>query len=74
MWRISNLDSFMKHHKRFLDHSPQVYVSAFLIQRHYHLFEKGLDGTHFDVLLDHFTACLHRMWVEENVIEALGRH
>ena len=36
--------------------------------RHQHLFEMGLNETHFDILQEHFMNALHENWVEENII------
>jgi hypothetical protein len=48
-------------------------VRHLILNRHESLFDRGLDETYFDVVMEHFTATLKEMNVDPSVIsEAVG--
>ncbi|KAL3936763.1 MAG: hypothetical protein SGBAC_007984 [Bacillariaceae sp.] len=51
------------------DFDPKAYI----IQRHYRLFAKGLNETHFDRVVVHFVAALSGMWVDQELIDETKR-
>jgi hypothetical protein len=67
------------HQKRFMilafTEIPKDFdVAAFIIERHYGLFNMGLNETHFDLVAGHLVAALQQMCVQQEVIdEVVGR-
>ena len=61
------------HQKRFMivafTHIPEDFdVASFIVQRHYRLFQMGLNETHFDLVANHLVTALRQMWVEQEEI------
>ena len=61
------------HQKKFLSLAlteipPDFNAKAYIIERHYRLFERGLNETHFDKVVGHLEAALSGMWVEPKLI------
>mmetsp|Transcript_26142 Transcript_26142/g.63748 ORF Transcript_26142/g.63748 Transcript_26142/m.63748 type:complete len:191 (+) Transcript_26142:112-684(+) len=49
-------------------------AKAYLIERHYRLFAKGLNETHFDRVVVHLEAALSGLWVEPKLIAETKEH
>jgi hemoglobin len=77
---FANTDMAMlrAHQKRFMvlafTEIPKDFdVAAFMVKRHYRLFEMGLNETHFDQVTGHLVEALKQMWVEPEVIDDVVR-
>ena len=77
----TNMKLLRAHQKRFMviafTKIPEDFnVASFIVQKHYRLFMKGLNETHFDLVVEHLIAALKQMWVEQEeideIIEILG--
>jgi hemoglobin len=70
-----NMASLRAHQKRFMimafSEIPKDFdVAAIIIERHYRLFNMGLNETHFDLLVaGHLVAALQQMGVQQEVID-----
>lgn len=69
-----NMAMLKMHQKRFMMMAfttiPEDFdLGAYIIERHWRLFEKGLNETHFDLVAGHLVATLKEMWVEHKVID-----
>jgi len=73
-----NMDSLKKHQRSFMkvaftEIPKEVDVEQMMFKKHYMLFKKGLNETHFDLVAGHFVGTLESLGVASNLIdEAVG--
>eukprot|EP00980_Cylindrotheca_fusiformis_P030343 scaffold24669_cov98-Cylindrotheca_fusiformis.AAC.1 len=56
---------------------PSSNISALksrMVLRHYRLFELGLNETHFDMVVKHFSGALYDSWQSDEVVELCVRY
>lgn len=71
-FRWVNIDAQIAKQKAFLAYAfgaPVNYSGKAMRHAHAHLVDKGLNGTHFDIVLDHLSDTLRELQVAQHLIE-----
>jgi hemoglobin len=78
IYKDLDMDDLLTHQKEFLslvfgERPEDMDSSGRIAIRHHDLFQKGLNETHYDKVVEHFEEALQECWVEQDVTDDLLR-